>query len=180
MSSRSRTRTRATTSTAESSCPATSASSTRRTTATTSGGQTKQISKNVLSTTFGGTYSNNGGISKPLNTVNAISAGSVYVTLPAGNTYTWATQGLTPPGLGLWVSGTGVNASFSLYSGSVTFLITSGGSCSVTRTVTFYIGSGWGLAAWPNPASDVLNVQVDQIIQGDVPTGVPDITVAAD
>lgn len=150
-------------------------------TATTSAGQTKQIVRNVLSSTFGGTYSNNGGVSKPLNTVNAISVGSVYVTLPAGNTYTWATQGITPPGLGLWVSGTGVNASFNLYSGgSVTFLITSGGSCSVTRTVTFYIGSGWGLAAWPNPASDVLNVQVDQLIPGDVPTGVPDLTVPAD
>lgn len=152
-------------------------------TATTSGGQTKQITRNIISgTTFAGTYTNNGGVSKPLYTVNAISAGYVYVTLPAGTTYTWATQGATPPGLGLWVGAGGTNASFNLSSSSVTFLITSAGPCGVTRTVTFYIGSPWGLAAWPNPASDVLHVQVDQLIPGDVPLsdGSPDLTAPAD
>ena len=105
-------------------------------------------------------------------TVNAVSAGSVNVTLQAGFTYTWQIQG-SSSATNLVIGLNGTTARFNLYSGSVTFLITSGPTCGVTRTVTFYVGSGWGLAAWPNPASDVLNVELDAALApASVPEGV--------
>lgn len=134
--------------------------------ATAANGTYVEIVKNITSfTAFTGTYSNNGGISKPLYTVNAISAGSVYVTLAAGSTYTWTVQSGSAGNLNIGPGGT--TASFNLYSGSVTFYIAAS-PCNQGRTVTFYIGGGWGLAVWPNPASDILYVQADQLWQKDL------------
>ena len=140
-------------------------------TATTASGQSKQITRTIVTGSyFTGTYTNNNGPTKPMNTVNAVSAGSVNITLQAGFTYTWQIQG-SSSATNLVIGLNGTTARFNLNTGSVTFLITSGPTCGVTRTVTFYIGSGWGLAAWPNPASDVLNVELDEAL---VPASIPE------
>ncbi len=134
--------------------------------ATASNGQYKEITKNIITfTSISGNYSNNYGLSKPMYTVNAVSAGNVYITLTnpgtVGSSYTWTVQSGSPGSL--YISPNGSTASFYLYSGSVTFYINTNPSCGSGRTVTFYIGGGWGLAAWPNPTSDVIHLQVDDL-----------------
>lgn len=141
--------------------------------ATGSNGQYKEIVKYIQNyTSFTGTYINNSGPSKPLYTVNGISSGYVYVSLATGTTYNWTVQSGSPSGL--YINPSGTTASFYLYSGSVTFYVTTP-PCNQGRTITFYIGGGWGLVASPNPASDVLHVQVDHFQESEsVPLDVSD------